>query len=116
MRRTSEQKRRLNRRQAARIHAQVASDAPVRNWTFVDVDGTLTKPVVEWCRRAKLGGGMRLVLWSARGQHYAIEAAKRMECEDLFEAIISKPGIIIDDQRWGWIKYTRAMHPTGCER
>jgi len=79
-------------------------------WIFVDVDGTLRASVVRWCRQQK-DRGVRLVLWSARGQEYAVRVARRMGCDDLFEAIISKPGRIIDDQGWGWIKYTSSMKP-----
>ena len=81
---------------------------PTPKWIYVDVDGTLDHRVVDWCRKKK-EHGYRFVLWSSRGKEHAEKAAKHFECVDLFEAILSKPGHIIDDKGWGWIKYTNVI-------
>ena len=86
------------------------------NWIYVDVDGTLCHAVIEWCRRQKTERGTRLVLWSSRGQEHARRQAERFGCVDLFEAILSKPGRIVDDMGWGWVRYTRAILPGEVSR
>lgn len=81
---------------------------------FVDVDGTLhqqgivNQVVVDWCKDIK-SKGFTLVLWSMRGSAYARESARLIGIEDLFEAIISKPGYILDDDGWSWVKYTQVI-------
>ena len=80
----------------------------------VDVDGTLhtngiaNERVIEFCREQK-SHGFVLILWSARGKKYAQAAAERFGVTELFDDIISKPGYLLDDQGWGWIKYTRVI-------
>jgi len=74
----------------------------------VDIDGTLSKKVIEWIKERKTEG-YRFVLWSARGEKYAIFVAGKYNIVDLFEHIISKPGYIIDDKGWSWIKYTKII-------
>ena len=80
----------------------------------VDVDGTLhdrglvNENVVSFCRRKK-EAGFYLILWSARGAEYATQAAKDHGVEDIFDVIISKPGFILDDQGWSWIKFTEVI-------
>lgn len=80
----------------------------------VDVDGTLLHKsqinleLVEWCRSKKCEG-YTLILWSARGEAYARNVADQAGISDLFDSIISKPGYIVDDQGWGWTKYTRVV-------
>ncbi len=77
----------------------------------VDVDGTLINSsgvntrVVAWCRKRK-AEGFYLMLWSSRGEAHARNAARVSETEGLFDLICSKPGQILDDQGWGWIRYT----------
>jgi len=90
------------------------SKFPPQRTIAVDVDGTLivgSQPnakLIAWCWQKK-NEGFRLMLWSARGQAHAINAAKACECMDLFDAIESKPGYIVDDLGWSWIKYTRII-------
>lgn len=86
----------------------------IRNAAAIDVDDTLlingeaNADLVEWIERKK-EEGTELVLWSARGRDYAQEVAERLKVVHLFDAIISKPGIVVDDKGWGWIKYTRVI-------
>ena len=87
---------------------------PPTNSIAVDVDGTLhtngvvNARVVEFCRTQKARGFV-LTLWSARGKRYAQAAAERFGVEDLFDDIVSKPGYVLDDQGWNWIKYTHVI-------
>jgi hydroxymethylpyrimidine pyrophosphatase-like HAD family hydrolase len=80
----------------------------------VDVDGTLhvngilNVRVVEFCERQK-ANGFTLNLWSARGKEYAQAAAEKFGVSHLFDDIISKPGYVLDDQGWNWIKYTQII-------
>ena len=80
----------------------------------VDVDDTLmvrgrvNAPLVEWCRR-KRAEGFALILWSSRGEAHARRAAELAGLEDCFAVILSKPGYIVDDQGWSWVKYTRVV-------
>jgi hydroxymethylpyrimidine pyrophosphatase-like HAD family hydrolase len=80
----------------------------------VDVDGTLhirgelQSSAVEFCRRKK-SEGFDLFLWSSRGKDYAERFAATHGITDLFSAIISKPGHILDDQGWGWIRFTSVI-------
>ncbi len=48
-----------------------------------------------------------MILWSARGKAHAEQAAKISKLTDTFDTIISKPGYIVDDKGWSWIKYTK---------
>ena len=77
-------------------------------WIYVDVDGTLSDKVIQWCR-GKKDKGFIFVLWSSQGVKHAQKAADAYNCNDVFDYILSKPGYIIDDQGWGWIKYTRRI-------
>jgi hydroxymethylpyrimidine pyrophosphatase-like HAD family hydrolase len=81
----------------------------------VDVDGTLINafgdvnaPVVEFCR-CKKAQGFFLILWSARGKRHAEAQAARCGVVELFDAILSKPGLIIDDKGWSWTQYTKRV-------
>jgi len=84
---------------------------PTRN-IAIDVDGTLLingtmcEPVVEFCRRCKAEGRYSLTLWSARGKEYSQMIADHFGITDLFDDIVSKPGYIVDDQGWDWIRHT----------
>ncbi len=90
---------------------------PIRNVIAVDVDGTLihgsaiNDALVSWLR-VKKEEGHELILWSARGREHARRAAKITDTETLFDAIISKPGRIVDDLGWSWIKWTKIIHPS----
>lgn len=80
----------------------------------IDVDGTLLVAgapnlgLIDWCK-ARKADGYSLVLWSARGGAHARAAAAACGCADLFEAVIGKPGFIVDDQGWAWIKGTHVL-------
>lgn len=80
----------------------------------VDVDGTLhrngvlNQRVVEFCERQK-ANGYTLNLWSSRGKKYAVAAAEKFGVTHLFDDIISKPGYVLDDQGWSWIRYTQII-------
>ena len=84
----------------------------------VDVDGTLhnngivNHALVEWCKERK-GQGFALMLWSARGEAYARKFAACFDITGLFDLICSKPGYIVDDQGWGWVKYTKVIRGLG---
>jgi hydroxymethylpyrimidine pyrophosphatase-like HAD family hydrolase len=86
------------------------------NTIFVDVDGTIHNngriivPVLNFCQRKKQDG-FSLVLWSARGQEHAQKAVELFKIGGLFDYVISKPGGIVDDRGWSWIKYARAIKP-----
>tara|TARA_R110000744_G_scaffold224695_1_gene343198 strand:+ start:42 stop:359 length:318 start_codon:yes stop_codon:yes gene_type:complete len=80
----------------------------------IDVDGTLqirglpNNQLIEWCKERK-AEGYTMMLWSARGEFHAKKFAELFGVVDLFDLICSKPGYIVDDQGWGWIKYTRVI-------
>jgi len=82
----------------------------------VDVDdtlyskGKLNQALVTWMIERK-AEGFTLMLWSSRGKAHAIKAAKMSDTTELFDTINSKPGYIVDDKGWEWIKYTREIHP-----
>jgi hydroxymethylpyrimidine pyrophosphatase-like HAD family hydrolase len=86
----------------------------------IDVDGTLQiqgKPntrLIEWCKERK-AEGFFLMLWSARGQAHATKYAELFGIADVFDLICSKPGYIVDDQGWGWVKYTKVIRSLGEE-
>ena len=80
----------------------------------VDVDGTLiidgkvNEELVDYCRRKK-DEGYTMILWSSRGEANAVSAAKQSGLEDVFNILMSKPGYIVDDKQWSWVKYTRVV-------
>lgn len=80
----------------------------------VDVDGTLLKngqpnsEIITWLRKAQ-AQGYTLFLWSARGEEHARRSAERCGVTDMFRVILAKPGTILDDAGWGWIRYTRTI-------
>ena len=81
---------------------------------YCDVDGTLlllTGPNLELIRGLKRlkETGFRLFLWSARGDTYAAKAAALCGCSSLFEAIIPKPGAVIDNAGWAWTKFVKIL-------
>lgn len=77
----------------------------------IDVDNTLlnkgkvNKKLVEWCIRRK-EENFTIIIWSSRGERYAKRAAHLAGLTDIATHIISKPGYIVDDQGWSWIKFT----------
>jgi len=78
----------------------------------VDVDGTLVvrgvvnKKLTDWCKHKKQEG-FTMILWSSRGETHAINAAKLSGLCNVFDHIISKPGYIVDDKGWSWVRYTK---------
>ena len=83
----------------------------------VDVDGTLLKPngeinaEVVRCIRQMRAQGFTVMLWSMQGVEYAKRAASLCD-PSLFDHIIPKPGYILDDYGWRWIRYTRIVRMT----
>jgi len=98
----------------AKGKAVIGQKFPPARCVAVDVDGTLligSRPnarLIEWCWQKK-NEGFRLMLWSARGKDHAINAARLCGVMDLFDAIESKPGYIVDDLGWSWIKFTKIV-------
>src|SRR6266850_2157681 len=90
---------------------------PPNRSVAVDVDGTLhshgvpREATIRLCRELKVRG-FDLFLWSARGADYAARVAKDLGIEDLFSHFLTKPGYIIDDEGWRWIRFTRQLRPT----
>ena len=80
----------------------------------VDVDGTLfvngvlNTGLAEWCKE-RANEGFLMILWSSRGLEHAKKAAETACLSDIFTTITSKPGYIVDDKGWEWIKYTRII-------
>lgn len=80
----------------------------------VDVDGTLlvrgeiNTKLAAWCREKK-NAGFYMILWSSRGRKHASNVAESAGITDVFDTIISKPGYVVDDKGWGWIKHTRVF-------
>ena len=82
----------------------------------VDVDGTLigkfnlpNEKLISWCKFQK-SQGFYLILWSARGRDHAVKTAESYRCLELWDVIMSKPGYIVDDKGWNWVKYTKVLN------
>lgn len=71
-------------------------------------DGSICERVAGFARRKKLEG-FEVWLWSSRGELHARRAAEAAGLTDVFRHILSKPGCIVDDQGWNWIRYTQAI-------
>lgn len=97
-----------------------ASKFPTPKVIAVDVDGTLLKggtadgKIIEWCRKKK-SEGYSMTLWSSRGEAHARRAAELCEASDIFDHIISKPGYILDDKGWSWIRFTGVIKDLSTE-
>ena len=96
-------------------HFNTMPKYPPTRMIAIDVDGTLilhkihiNTALVEFCRQKK-SDGFSLMLWSARGREYAETIARQFGLTDLFEVILAKPGYIVDDLGWDWIKYTQVI-------
>lgn len=63
---------------------------------------------IAWLRERK-SEGFKLMLWSMRGENHARAIASQMGCYELFDVITSKPGFIVDDEGWRWIKRTQVV-------
>ena len=76
------------------------------------LDGQLNKALVSLAKRLK-GEGYEIIIWSARGTAYATEAATAAGLADIADTITGKPGYIVDDKGWSWIKYTKVLRNIG---
>ncbi len=80
---------------------------PLPKVVAVDVDGTLlvagklNQSLVDWCRDKK-AQGFQLMLWSMRGADYAGAFVERFQLDGLFDWVVGKPGVLVDDQGWQW--------------
>jgi len=80
----------------------------------VDVDGTLhvdgisNRRLIAWLEDQK-AAGYSLMLWSMRGEEHARCMAIHCKADHLFDLICSKPGYVVDDMGWQWIKQTRVI-------
>ena len=84
----------------------------------VDFDGTLFRKegclnegVAAWCRKKK-SEGFQMILWSARGREICERAVVAFGLVGVFDHVLSKPGYILDDKGWSWIKYTHVVKPS----
>ena len=83
-----------------------------RKTIAVDVDGTLllegggrNEAVIAWLR-IQHAAGYKLLLWSGRGEGHARAAAEFCGVTSLFCVILEKPGYILDDHGWNWVRFT----------
>ena len=80
----------------------------------IDVDGTLVingklnRRLATWAAKKK-ASGFEVILWSAQGKKHAEKIARKFRVEDNFSVILSKPGYVVDDLGWSWVKYTRVI-------
>ncbi len=93
----------------------MSSSLPKPKVIFVDVDDTLifrngsvNRELIKFLS-VKRSEGFTLVLWSMAGEAHAREASAKAGMDHLFSNIISKPGYIVDDKRWHWIRDTKAF-------
>ncbi len=82
---------------------------------YVDVDETLivrgqrNEPLIQWLWAMKKGEGYEINLWSSKGRAYAARVMRDLMLGNLFDQILGKPALIVDDQGWNWIQYTRVV-------
>jgi len=87
---------------------------PRNRCVCIDVDdtllikGRLNEGLAEWAKEQKERGA-EVVLWSAAGVDHARDVADRFNVVDNFTHIMSKPGYIVDDVGWDWIKYVKVL-------
>lgn len=85
---------------------------PTQKTICVDIDNTLlhknklNAELIAWLKEQKKND-YDLILWSAQGRQYAEGVAFKYNLKSLFNAIIGKPGFIIDDLGWSWTRHTR---------
>ena len=83
---------------------------------YIDVDGTLIQrkkvnvPLVEWARKKHDDEGYQIIVWSSRGAGNAHLAVVQADIGDIVSHMLSKPGYIVDDKGWSWIKFTRQVN------
>ena len=90
--------------------SKMRSAYPQCKAVYVDVDGTLCESVAEWAR-GKKAEGYTAVLWSSAGADHARAEADRIGCADVWDHILTKPGIIVDDRGTTWAGYASVIHP-----
>ena len=87
---------------------------PFTKCVAIDVDDTLVinerlnTAVVDYAKERQ-AAGFEILLWSAKGREHAERIADKFGIRNLFSAIISKPGYIVDDMAWSWTRYTRVV-------
>jgi phosphoglycolate phosphatase-like HAD superfamily hydrolase len=64
--------------------------------------------LIAWLKRRKVEG-FDLMLWSARGRQHCLRAVEEFGLDGLFDVITGKPGYIVDDKGWAWIKFTKVV-------
>jgi len=80
----------------------------------LDGDGTLHNEgrpnlaLIEWCKKQK-AAGFTLMPWSSRGEAYARQWSEALSIAGLFDLVCAKPGYVVDDQGWGWTRYTKVI-------
>ena len=80
----------------------------------VDVDGTLfirghvNSKLVAWIKDRK-AQGFEVIIWSSRGTKHAKRGAELAGLSGVADVVISKPGYIVDDRAWSWIRFTRVV-------
>ena len=85
---------------------------PISKTICVDIDNTLiyknelNQELVIWLKEQKKNN-YDLILWSMQGRQYAEKVANKYNLQNLFNAIIGKPGFIIDDLGWSWTRHTK---------
>jgi len=89
-----------------------------RRVVAVDVDGTIMRAGAGCSQtiarlRQLHAGGFEMFLWSARGAEYARAVAARLQVTDLFTQFVTKPGYILDDEGWRWIRFTKRLTVEG---
>jgi hydroxymethylpyrimidine pyrophosphatase-like HAD family hydrolase len=94
---------------------------PLQNVVAIDIDGTLringevNAKLLAWIKE-KREDGTSFMLWSMRGAAYAKEFAENNQIASLFDVICGKPGYIVDDKGWSWIKWTKVLTPFSEEQ
>ena len=69
--------------------------------------------LVQWCAD-RSADGFSLVLWSCNGEQHARRAAEATGRPEIWDHILSKPGYIVDDRGWSWVRDTRRLRPSGA--
>ncbi len=87
-----------------------------RKVAYIDVDGTLylngslNTRLVTFLHKLK-SQGWEINLWSANGKQHAERAALQANCSNIFDNILTKPSLVVDDLGWSWVKYTECIDP-----
>lgn len=90
------------------------SDPPRPKVIAIDVDGTLfdrrghlNQRMVDWIN-AKYEDSYQIMIWSMRGREHAELAAERAGLWDIAQCC-AKPGYVVDDKGWSWVKGTKVI-------